>query len=257
MTTLAVVGGIGLLLTLAGAVTKGFGGALIFLGLTLLVLGLGALLFGRRAWALITSRKTGAGLLAAGLVTVIIGASLVSPAVSDTVTPTPEADPAAIKSSAQLEADQQAAAAASSSAGAAQAARLAAAASSSSAAAAAQAEADRQAAASASSAAAAASSSSAAAAAQAQADQQAAAAAAAAQAEADQQAAAAAAAAQAEADQQAQQAPAPAPAPQIAGTVHPGAFCSPAGALGVTTDGTPMVCRTSATDSRDRWRSAG
>jgi hypothetical protein len=39
------------------------------------------------------------------------------------------------------------------------------------------------------------------------------------------------------------------------GVVHPGAFCSPEGATGRTTKGTPMTCRTSATDSRDRWRS--
>lgn len=38
--------------------------------------------------------------------------------------------------------------------------------------------------------------------------------------------------------------------------VHPGAFCAPAGATGHTTKGTPMTCRTSATDSRNRWRSS-
>ena len=38
--------------------------------------------------------------------------------------------------------------------------------------------------------------------------------------------------------------------------VHAGSFCSAAGATGVTSAGTPMVCRTSATDSRLRWRSA-
>jgi hypothetical protein len=47
-----------------------------------------------------------------------------------------------------------------------------------------------------------------------------------------------------------------APAAPVA-TVHPGAYCSPEGATGVTSGGTPMVCRTSATDTRDRWRSAG
>jgi hypothetical protein len=44
-------------------------------------------------------------------------------------------------------------------------------------------------------------------------------------------------------------APAPAPA------VHPGAYCSIAGATGVTSKGTAMVCTTTATDSRLRWRS--
>jgi hypothetical protein len=38
--------------------------------------------------------------------------------------------------------------------------------------------------------------------------------------------------------------------------VHPGAFCTPAGATGVTAAGTAMVCRTSPTDSRLRWRAA-
>ena len=37
--------------------------------------------------------------------------------------------------------------------------------------------------------------------------------------------------------------------------VHPGAFCSPDGALGVTATNTPMICTTTATDNRDRWRS--
>jgi hypothetical protein len=40
-------------------------------------------------------------------------------------------------------------------------------------------------------------------------------------------------------------------------TVSPGAFCSPEGATGVTSKGTAMVCKTSATDTRARWRSAG
>jgi hypothetical protein len=38
--------------------------------------------------------------------------------------------------------------------------------------------------------------------------------------------------------------------------VHPGAFCSPQGATGVTSAGTPMVCSTKPGDSRARWRSA-
>lgn len=36
--------------------------------------------------------------------------------------------------------------------------------------------------------------------------------------------------------------------------VHPGAFCSPAGALGLSTTGKPMICRSTATDERNRWR---
>ncbi|WP_082159399.1 hypothetical protein [Micromonospora sp. HK10] len=38
--------------------------------------------------------------------------------------------------------------------------------------------------------------------------------------------------------------------------VHAGAFCSPAGALGRTSTGKLMRCKTSATDSRLRWRAA-
>lgn len=51
-------------------------------------------------------------------------------------------------------------------------------------------------------------------------------------------------------------APAPAPKPAPAGVVHPGAFCSPQGAVGVTSAGTAMVCKPSATDNRARWRAA-
>lgn len=50
---------------------------------------------------------------------------------------------------------------------------------------------------------------------------------------------------------------APAPAPGDAGVVHPGAFCSPVGAVGVTSAGTPMVCGPTANSSRARWHAAG
>jgi hypothetical protein len=39
-----------------------------------------------------------------------------------------------------------------------------------------------------------------------------------------------------------------------AGTVHPGSFCSPPGATGVTAAGTPMVCGPGS-DGRNRWHS--
>lgn len=52
--------------------------------------------------------------------------------------------------------------------------------------------------------------------------------------------------------------PSSAPAePTPAATVHPGAFCSVAGQAGQTSAGTPMVCKTTPTDPRLRWRSAG
>lgn len=38
--------------------------------------------------------------------------------------------------------------------------------------------------------------------------------------------------------------------------VHPGAFCAPVGATGVTDRGTPMVCTATSTDPRARWRSS-
>jgi Protein of unknown function (DUF1524) len=62
-------------------------------------------------------------------------------------------------------------------------------------------------------------------------------------------------------------APAPAPAPPPAttarpptaphaGTVHPGAFCSPPGARGVTTAGTAMVCKLDSKGQHYRWGKA-
>ncbi|SEB37134.1 Protein of unknown function [Paramicrobacterium humi] len=51
--------------------------------------------------------------------------------------------------------------------------------------------------------------------------------------------------------------PAPKPAPPAnPSVVHPGSFCSTAGATGVTKKGTPMVCKTTSSDSRLRWRAA-
>lgn len=48
--------------------------------------------------------------------------------------------------------------------------------------------------------------------------------------------------------------PAPPAAPSIQRGVTAGAFCSPAGALGETSTGKPMVCTSTASDSRNRWR---
>ncbi|MFJ8690206.1 hypothetical protein [Micromonospora wenchangensis] len=45
-------------------------------------------------------------------------------------------------------------------------------------------------------------------------------------------------------------------APSVQKGVHPGAFCSPRGALGRTSKGTLMRCGPSATDERNRWRAA-
>ncbi len=46
--------------------------------------------------------------------------------------------------------------------------------------------------------------------------------------------------------------PKPPAGPPDEGVVHPGAFCSPAGATGHTVAGTPMVCGP-ASDGRNRW----
>ena len=254
ITVLAVIGGLGLLLAVVGAVASGVAAFLLLAGLTMLVLGLGAVIVGRPGWALITSRKRGAGILAAGLA-LIIGVAALGPApqaqqVGETaiseqratpsssaaptttatspvaVTTAPTTDPSAALALAAAADRDRAAAAAAQSAAEQQAAQAAAAdaaaaetAAQSRAAEAARVEADRQAAE----------------AAQAEANRRAAEAAA---------ARAAAAAAQSEAS-----------APS-AGTVTPGAFCSTEGAAGVTVKGTPMVCSTKVGDSRARWRSA-
>jgi len=49
-------------------------------------------------------------------------------------------------------------------------------------------------------------------------------------------------------------APPPPSSPSDEGLVHPGAFCSPQGATGHTSAGTPMVCEP-ASDGRNRWQS--
>jgi hypothetical protein len=37
-------------------------------------------------------------------------------------------------------------------------------------------------------------------------------------------------------------------------TVSPGAFCAPAGATGKSAAGVTYTCKTSSTDTRNRWR---
>lgn len=50
--------------------------------------------------------------------------------------------------------------------------------------------------------------------------------------------------------------PAPRPSTSSLPVVHPGAFCADNGARGVTSKGTLMICKTTATDSRLHWRAA-
>ena len=44
------------------------------------------------------------------------------------------------------------------------------------------------------------------------------------------------------------------PTPTMMPTVTPGAFCAPAGAIGKSGSGALYTCKTSATDTRNRWR---
>jgi cell division septation protein DedD len=52
--------------------------------------------------------------------------------------------------------------------------------------------------------------------------------------------------------------PAPAPTTPVPNVpiVHPGAFCSPPGARGVTSAGTPMTCKLDGTEQHYRWSKA-
>ena len=46
----------------------------------------------------------------------------------------------------------------------------------------------------------------------------------------------------------------PSPSGEVMKDVTAGAFCAPAGASGVTKTGLQVSCKTSATDTRNRWR---
>ena len=48
--------------------------------------------------------------------------------------------------------------------------------------------------------------------------------------------------------------PSPSESPVVLSDVTAGAFCSPAGAIGKTKTGLSVTCKTSATDTRNRWR---
>ncbi|CAN2177970.1 hypothetical protein MCEMRE26_00213 [Candidatus Nanopelagicaceae bacterium] len=49
-------------------------------------------------------------------------------------------------------------------------------------------------------------------------------------------------------------APTPSPSNEVMKDVTAGAFCAPAGASGLTKTGLQVSCKTSATDTRNRWR---
>ncbi|MEU2349888.1 DUF1524 domain-containing protein [Modestobacter sp. NPDC049651] len=70
---LASVGVIVLLAVVVGAITGGFSGALVMLGLAAFVVGAAAVVVGRARWAFIASRRAATGVLAAGLVALVAG----------------------------------------------------------------------------------------------------------------------------------------------------------------------------------------
>jgi len=84
---LGVVGGIVLLLVVAGVATDGLAGGLLMLGLAAVLVGLGASLAGHAHWAFISSRRIGGTVAAAGLAAVMLGGAI--------TTPTPETAAAA------------------------------------------------------------------------------------------------------------------------------------------------------------------
>ena len=84
---LGVVGGIVLLLVVAGVATDGLAGGLLMLGLAAVLVGLGASLAGHARWAFIPSRRIGGTVAAAGLAAVMLGGAI--------TTPTPETAAAA------------------------------------------------------------------------------------------------------------------------------------------------------------------
>jgi hypothetical protein len=73
---LAGIGGAGWLPAIVATVSRGIGGAATAVGATAFVVGVGAVVVGRTCWALITSRKVGAGLIAVGVVMVAVGVAL-------------------------------------------------------------------------------------------------------------------------------------------------------------------------------------
>lgn len=85
-----LVGGLVLLFLVAGASTSGFGGILLVLGLTALLIGGLALIPGRARWAWLNARRPAAFTAALGLVATVVGAQ---------IAPTPETVPVAVAAS--------------------------------------------------------------------------------------------------------------------------------------------------------------
>jgi len=112
---LALATALVLLMVAGGAATSGFSGALIALGLSALVIGVGAVVVGRARWAFIASRAVGGGVVAAGLVAVIVGgiaAPSTEPVAATSAAGSTTAAPPSTSSAADVEAEIAAAEAA-------------------------------------------------------------------------------------------------------------------------------------------------
>jgi uncharacterized protein DUF1524/excalibur calcium-binding domain-containing protein len=89
----AAVAALMLALVVAGAATGGFPGVLMTVGFVVLLVGIGAVVVGQARWALIASRGVAAGVLAAGVVVLLIGGAT-APA-TEPVANTTSAEPTA------------------------------------------------------------------------------------------------------------------------------------------------------------------
>jgi hypothetical protein len=75
---LVTASGVATFLVVVGAASNGFGGALLFLGMSLLLLGVGAVVVGRARWAFVHGRGVGALAAVAGLTLLVAGTTTIS-----------------------------------------------------------------------------------------------------------------------------------------------------------------------------------
>jgi hypothetical protein len=105
------VGALALVFLVIAAATGGISGLLIMLGTIAIPTGIYALLFGRRSWALIPSRKVGAMVIAGAVVAVAVGGSTVAPSRSvpspdAAIAPTSSVHPSAVAAAPQFTAEE-------------------------------------------------------------------------------------------------------------------------------------------------------
>lgn len=106
-----IVGTLALLFLVIAAATGGISGLLIMLGTIAIPTGFYALLFGRRSWALIPSRKVGAMVIAGAVVAVAVGGSTVAPSPSvpspaAAIAPTSSVNPSAVAAAPKFTAEE-------------------------------------------------------------------------------------------------------------------------------------------------------